>query len=197
MKTVSSFLTSGPHGWSARISKTGSLFIQSGDLNDRLEVEFGSAQRVRVGDDAEAARTRLKDGDVVVCITGAKTGNVAVCSVVPEPAYVNQHLCLVRPNEHVLPEYLGTALKRDVGQLQFALLQYGLKQGLSLENVREVLIGYPPLDDQLEIVETINTQNRKNDEVAETTRRTIGLLRERREAVIAAAVTGQLDVGVA
>jgi len=197
VKTVSEFITSGPRGWSERVGDDGSLFIQSGDLNDLLQVEFGTAKRARVDDDAEAARTKLENGDVVVCITGAKTGNVAVCVEVPEPAYVNQHLCLVRPSSAVLPSYLGSSLKSSVGQMQFALFQYGLKQGLSLENVREVLIVLPPLDEQYAIVVHIARETTKLDNVRAATERTIALLKERRAALIAAAVTGQIDVGVA
>jgi type I restriction enzyme, S subunit len=90
VKSVSTFTTSGPRGWSDRVGDEGALFIQSGDLNQSLGVVFSGAKRVSVADDAEAARTILRDGDVVVCITGAKTGNVAVCSRVPEDAYVNR-----------------------------------------------------------------------------------------------------------
>lgn len=103
VKSVSSFTTSGPRGWSDRVGEEGHLFIQSGDLNDSLGIEYASAKRVQVAEDAEAVRTRLQDGDVVVCITGAKTGNVALCGSIPEPAYVNQHLCLIRPTREVLP----------------------------------------------------------------------------------------------
>ena len=91
VRRLSQFTTSGPRGWSDRISEDGNLFVQSGDLDDSLSVVFAGCKRVTVDDDAEATRTRLADGDVVVCITGAKTGKVAVCSSIPEQAYVNQH----------------------------------------------------------------------------------------------------------
>ena len=56
VKTVSTFTTSGPRGWSERISENGHLFIQSGDLNDSLEIKFDEAKRVQVENDAEASR---------------------------------------------------------------------------------------------------------------------------------------------
>ena len=71
IRDLSSFLTSGPRGWSERISEEGAKFIQSGDLTDELSIAFDEAKRVAVNDDAEAARTKLADGDVVVCITMA------------------------------------------------------------------------------------------------------------------------------
>lgn len=194
LKAVSKFTTSGPRGWSERVGDVGELFVQSGDLNDSLRVEFSTAKRVLVEDDAEADRTRLVDGDVVVCITGAKTGNVAVCSSVPEPAYVNQHLCLIRPRDEVLPDFLGVLLKSKIGQTYFELSQYGLKQGLSLENIREAPVFLPPLDEQQAIVAHLDVETAKFATLTAETQRAIDLLRERRTALISAAVTGQIDV---
>ncbi|HWU67800.1 MAG TPA: restriction endonuclease subunit S [Stenotrophobium sp.] len=194
LKTLSVFTTSGPRGWSDRITEEGSLFIQSGDLDDNLEVDFLNAKRVSVDDDAEAVRTRLADGDIVICITGAKTGNVAVCGVIPEPAFVNQHLCLVRPSEEVHSRYLGLALKSRFGQVQLDLSQYGLKQGLSLENIRELLIVLPPHDEQLAIAAHLDAEAAKFDRLTDDATQAIALLKERRSALIAAAVTGKIDV---
>ncbi len=194
VKSVSTFTTSGPRGWSERVGADGHLFVQSGDLNDSLQVEFGTAKRVAVEDDAEAMRTRLSDGDVVVCITGAKTGNVAVCASVPEPAYVNQHLCLIRPNREVLPLFLGVLLKSQIGQTYFDLSQYGLKQGLSLEDVREAPVLLPPLAEQQSIAAFLDDETARLDALTAEAQRAIELLKERRSALISAAVTGKIDV---
>ncbi len=194
LKSVSTFTTSGPRGWSERVGEEGHLFVQSGDLNDSLQINFANAKRVRVYDDAEASRTRLCGGDIVVCITGAKTGNVAVCTNVPEPAYVNQHLCLVRPNQDVRPVFLGVLLKSEIGQNHFELSQYGLKQGLSLENVREAPILLPPIDEQSFIVDFVETETAKLNTLTAEAQRAIALLQERRTALISAAVTGKIDV---
>lgn len=194
VKTVSGFTTSGPRGWSERITDDGSIFVQSGDLTATLGIAFSECKRVDVGNDAETTRTRLRSGDVVVCITGAKTGNVAVATDVPEDAYVNQHLCLIRPNADVSPQFLGTLLKSDVGQTYFELSQYGLKQGLSLEDVREAPVPLPPLSEQHSIVELLLSVTSQFDRLTAEAQRAIDLLQERRTALISAAVTGQIDV---
>ena len=194
VKDLSTLITSGPRGWSERVGDAGELFIQSGDLNDSLKVEFESAKRVSVEDSTEASRSRLCDGDVVVCITGAKTGNVAVCVSVPAPAYVNQHLCLVRPNHEVLPLFIGIVLKSVVGQTHFELSQYGLKQGLSLEDVRDAPVLLPPIEEQAAIVSWLDAETTRIDALTAEAQRAIELLQERRAALISAAVTGQIDV---
>lgn len=55
----------------------------------------------------------------------------------------------------------------------------------------------PPINEQHAIVEHIARETAKLDAVRAATERTITLLKERRAALIAAAVTGQLDVGPA
>ena len=194
VKTVSTFTTSGPRGWSERVGEEGSLFVQSGDLNDLLAIEFDGCKRVVVTDDAESLRTQLRDGDLVVCITGAKTGNVAVASVVPEVSYINQHLALIRPSCAVLPAFLGVLLKSKVGQTYFEISQYGFKQGLSLQDVKEAPVFLPPVPEQKAIVKTIEEKAKRLDTLTSEAQRAIDLLQERRTALISAAVTGQIDV---
>lgn len=194
VKAVSTFITSGPRGWSDRIGDDGAIFVQSGDLNDVLEVDFAGAKRVQVENDAEAARTQLRDGDVVVCVTGAKTGNVAVCVCVPAPAYINQHLCLIRPAQVMLPLFLGVSLKSRIGHIHFDLSQYGLKQGLSLDDVKETPVLLPPLAEQNAILTYLDAETKKLDTLTAEAQRAIALLQERRTALISAAVTGKIDV---
>jgi len=194
VKTISSFTTSGPRGWSEQISEDGALFVQSGDLNDSLGVDFEDCKRVRVSGDAEALRTRLQPGDAVVCITGAKTGNAAVCHELPDDSYINQHLCLIRPLKNIEPGFLGLLLKSHCGQTHFALAQYGLKQGLSLENVRETPVVLPPIQEQLEIVSYVNKVRGFMRSLINESHHSVEVLKERRSALISAAVTGQIDV---
>lgn len=194
VRHVSAFTTSGPRGWSERISELGRLFVQSGDLDESLQIDFDNCKRVNVEDGAESARTLLANGDIVVCITGAKTGNVAVCEGLEEPAFVNQHLCLIRTNSSILPRFLGLLLKSMIGQTYFEKSQYGMKQGLSLEDVREAPVLLPPISEQREILSFLDSEAAKFDELYESSETAIHLLQERRTTLISAAVTGRIDV---
>jgi type I restriction enzyme S subunit len=53
---------------------------------------------------------------------------------------------------------------------------------------------YPPLDEQSAISEFVGRESGRLDEMRAATERTLALLKERRSALIAAAVTGQIDV---
>ena len=194
VKAASTFLTSGPRGWSDHVSDDGAIFVQSGDLTESLGIDFDNAKRVVVTDDAEAKRTQLKVGDVLVCITGAKTGKVAVCEQIDEPAFINQHICLIRPAACLRPTYLGAYLHSAAGQRYFELAQYGLKQGLSLENVKQAAVPVPPRPEQDHIVDYVNRFATELDDLCAAAKMSIALLHERRTALISAAVTGKIDV---
>ena len=194
VKTVSTFMTSGPRGWSEKIGEDGAIFVQSGDLNELMEVEFAKAKRVLVANDAETARTQLYDGDVVVCITGAKTGNVAVGTTAPDVAFINQHLALVRPAKNIEAMFLGFLLKSKGGQAYFEVTQYGLKQGLSLTDVNEAPVVLPPLSEQTAIIEYLIRAAKQFVTLNVKAQSAITLLKERRTALISAAVTGKIDL---
>ena len=195
VKFASDFRTSGPRGWSELIVEGApSAFVQSGDLNDEMGLELESAARINVPDGAEADRTRLHAGDVVVCITGANTGRVALAKESAVPAFVNQHLCLVRPSPAVLiPTYLALVLHSRIGRDYFESRQYGLKEGLNLSDVGDAQIPIPPLARQRRIVARCTSQTSTIQRLIDAAERSARLLKERRAALITAAVTGQID----
>ena len=196
VKQVSNFITSGPRGWSDFLSDNGKdIFLQSGDLNYKLGLELCNAKKVSPPKNAEGVRTKLECGDVVVCITGANTGRVAITPRLSETVYINQHLSLIRPIKELLDsDYLGFMLSSISVKAYFSVTQYGLKEGLSLSNVAEAPLCRPPLDEQREIAQYVKRASNKYDTLEYVAEKQVGLLLERRTALISAAVTGKIDV---
>ena len=100
----------------------------------------------------------------------------------------------LRPCRNVISSYLGTTLKSQIGQIHFEISQYGLKQGMSLENIRDAPVLLPPIEEQKAIICFIGKETSKLDSLTAEAERAIELLQERRTALISAAVTGQIDV---
>lgn len=196
VKHVSTFITSGPRGWSDYLRDgADAIFLQSGDLNDHLEILPEKANRVEPPPGAEGVRTKAMQGDVVICITGANTGRVAVIDELPATTYINQHLSLVRfSSRKISPLFAGYSLSSGPGQVHFTVTQYGLKEGLSLGNVSEAPLALAPLGEQEKIVRELTDKLAKLDGVAKRATEMIVLLQERRTALISAAVTGKIDV---
>lgn len=132
-----------------------------------------------------------------MCITGALTGNVAVVpDTWTEEAYVNQHVALVRPDHHeVDAEFLGHALKNPPSLIQFKGSEYGgTKQGLGLDEVKNVEVLLPTRVEQRAIVIAIRAQTERIEGAIRRTEREIALLQEFRTRLVVDVVTGQVDV---
>jgi type I restriction enzyme S subunit len=195
IKHIISFMTSGSRGWSDLIADEGELFLQSGNIGRSMEIVLDTAQRIQPQTGAEAKRTRLQPKDVLVCITGGRTGAVGYLEQIAEPAYINQHVCLLRTRPALMePKLLAHVLYSRIGQKQLDFFQYGLKQGLGFSQVGEVRLPVPPRELQPEILREIDQALSRIDRLLDRQSASITRLREYRASLITAAVTGQIDV---
>lgn len=144
------FLTSGSRGWAQYYSDEGSLFLRIQNVGrDHLNPE--EIIRVQAPKNAEAVRTRVKVGDVLLSIT-ADLGRVGVVPNDLAGAYINQHLAIIRVQEkEVVPEYLSSFLASHAGQAQITRLnRQGVKAGLNFDDIRNLKVLLPPKKAQLE-----------------------------------------------
>jgi len=190
------FLTSGSRGWASHYSDNGAAFIRIGNLTrDHINLDLTDLQRVSVPKGSEGERTKVKENDVLFSIT-AYLGSVAVVPEELETAYVSQHVALVRLfKKKLLPSWVAYVTLSDVGKNYLSSQGYGgTKIQLSLEDVAELLVTAPPLDEQAAIISFLDHETARIDALAEEGDSVITLLQERRSALISAAVTGKIDV---
>jgi type I restriction enzyme S subunit len=124
---------------------------------------------------------------------GAK--GVAPMNGIVSPAYN-----VYQPGPRLLPSYTDALARLPVFAQEVTRYSKGVwssRLRLYPEGFFEVYLPVPPLDEQRVVVEHIGRETTKLDNVRAATERTIALLKERRSALIAAAVTGQIDVEVA
>ena len=138
----------------------------------------------------------VKRGAVLVAITGqGKTrGRAAVLSM---DATVNQHIAYISfRGSRLSPWYLKWTLAAAYDYLRSISDDVGGTKGaLTCEELANLRVPVPPAVEQGEIVTEIAARTRAIDELAAAAERTVALLRERRSALIAAAVTGRIDLG--
>ena len=197
VRRVTTLVTSGSRGWANFYSDEGLVFIQSGNLGRNMALNFSYTQYVRPPSGAEGERTRVHRDDILICITGALTGNVVhVDQDLPGRSFVNQHVALVRVRKaNVRPRFLAFSLRSDVGQGQFKTSEYGgTKQGLGLGDVKDVYFHLPSLAEQDGIIEHIDSSLAVFNTAITRTEREIALMQEYRTRLTADIVTGKLDV---
>jgi len=143
------FITSGGRGWSKYYSDSGARFIRSVDVQMNFIGDKDVAY-VAPPDNAEAKRTKVECGDVLLTITGSRIGRVCVVPEKFETAFISQHVSLIRVDANLNPQYLSMFLSLgNGGQAQIAKAQYGQsKPGLNFEHIGDFKIPIPSKDEQ-------------------------------------------------
>ncbi len=143
------------------------------------------------------ANSKVKNGDVLLNITGASLGRSFYMVDTFEEANVNQHVCIIRPNQSkVNTRFLHLLIISDAGQAQIWYDQTGSgREGLNFVSIKNFFFAFPPtLQEQNQIVETISKEVEKIDLVVIKTEAAIEKLKEYKTALISAAVTGKIKV---
>jgi restriction endonuclease S subunit len=146
---------------------------------------------------ATAASYLLRDGDILFARSGATVGKVFRYRSTWGAACFAGYLIRLRCNtKAALADFVYAFAQSEPywGQVGEGTIQATI-QNFSAEKYGDLSIAVPPVREQQEILTHIDKQSAHLDAVRSSTERTIALLRERRAALIAAAVTGQLEVG--
>ncbi|MFN5854605.1 MAG: restriction endonuclease subunit S, partial [Pseudanabaenaceae cyanobacterium] len=103
---------------------------------------------------AEATRTKVKAGDVLLSIT-ADLGRTAVVPEGISTAYINQHLAILRPKS-IESRFLSAYFASPSGRRQVqGRNQQGVKAGLNFDAIRSFLIPCPPISLQKEFAQRV------------------------------------------
>ena len=157
LSDLSDFITSGSRGWAAYYADRGALFVRSQNVRDG-RLDFADRQFVNAPLGAEGNRTRLKQGDLLITITGNSVGNVALVDEELGEAYISQHVGLVRLSSPLQGSYICRFLAPgSAGNEQIFASQSGQsKPGLSLKNLQDFLVALPPIAEQRAIATALS-----------------------------------------
>jgi type I restriction enzyme, S subunit len=186
------FVTSGSRGWAEFYSDEGDLFLRitnlvrdtpKPNLKNRKNVTLPSAN-------TEGRRTRLLPNDLVVSIT-ADPGIVSfIDENFPSPAYISQHLALLRfpDSSKVSAQYVAYALSTERLRNHFEkITDQGAKAGLNLDAIRSLPINAPPLPEQKKLAEILSTC----DEVIEKAGALIEAKKRQKKALMQQLLSGE------
>lgn len=164
--------------------------VQDGylDLEEVATIEVSSA---------DVARYLLQPGDVLMNEGGDydKLGRGHVWQGEIEPCIHQNHVFAVRPYG-VLSEWLNTVSSSDFAQFYFMgrSKQSTNLASISSTNLMELPVPLPSESEQLQTLGRLRDRTFRLDTLLSQTKRSIELLKERRSALITAAVTGQIDL---
>ena len=156
------FLTSGSRGWAKYFTDDGEYFITIKNVkNCRITVD--DVQHILPPDNAEAKRTKVQEGDLLISIT-ADLGRTGVVDreIAEHGGYINQHLTCIRFDKKQLnPLYVAYYMESDAGKMQFqAKNQSAVKAGLNFNSINSLRLMVPPLKLQNDFVKFVAQINK-------------------------------------
>ena len=164
--------------------------VQDGYLN----LEDVSTIEIPVTD---LPRYELRAGDVLMNEGGDfdKLGRGHIWDGSIQPCIHQNHVFAVRPFG-ISPEWLNAVTGSAYAQFYFMSRskQSTNLASISSTNIMELPIPIPPADEQRAILQSMTAKSAAIDDLIADARQSTRLLRERRTALIAAAVTGLIDV---
>lgn len=173
------------------VAEEGLPFLYGGDISDG-EIFSETARRISVEDSARNAKTKLMAGDLVTVRVGAP-GVTAV--VPPECEGGNCASVMLIRRGHFESDWLCYLMNSRVVRYQVEVVQYGAAQEqFNISHAVDFLIPVPSREEQAEIASSLNHERQRVDVLLRKTERSIELLKERRSALITAAVTGKIDL---
>ena len=158
------------------------------DLSDLGEMHFEAAERQKY---------ELRVGDLLVC-EGGDVGRAGVWPFVGRKVFFQKAIHRVRPRDDANPRFLMYCLRAAAKRNVFVVEgNQATIVHLTAEKLRVHRFPYPPPTEQAEIVHLLDKHKDRLEALRQKLNRQLDLLREHRQALVTAAVTGQIDIPVA
>ncbi|MFZ3003826.1 MAG: restriction endonuclease subunit S [Undibacterium umbellatum] len=153
------FITSGSRGWADYYSNFGSLFVRITNMRrSSIYLDLNNNKYVSLPVlSAEGKRTELQNDDVLISITADVGISGFVDDSVEKPAYINQHIALVRfRDEEICSKFVSYYLAGESIQKLFrGSTDQGAKAGMNLTAIGAIKIAVPSKPEQIAIANVL------------------------------------------
>jgi type I restriction enzyme S subunit len=198
MKRLAVFFTDGDWIESPYITDSGIRLIQTGNIGRGEFIDQGDRY---ISEDTFVSLgcTEVLPGDVLISRLANTVGQACVAPDLGCRLVASVDVVILRPAEFVSADYLVRYLSADRHLSLARLAARGTTmQRLARSQLGDFPVRVPSLDEQRRMVERVDTERPILQAVLTALSTQIDLLRERRQTLISAAVTGELEIpGVA
>ncbi|KOE05475.1 hypothetical protein ACS82_00990 [Vibrio parahaemolyticus] len=172
----------------------GYIFLATPNIKGS-EIDFENVNYITKQRYDESPEIMLQEKDLLVTKDGSTTGTTNLVRKLPAPATVNSSIAVIRSRGNILPEYLYYFFVSTYTQNVIKRMQGGMGvPHLFQADLRWFHILLPSNTEQESIAKYLDTQTAKCDLLIEKATNAIQLMKERKIALISAAVTGKIDV---
>jgi type I restriction enzyme S subunit len=172
----------------------GNIFLSTPDIKG-LSIDFENANFITDERYFESPEIMLQVGDVLLVKDGATLGIVNIVRCLPNRATVNGSIAVVRVKKLLTPCYLFYFLKSQYFQSVIQQVKGGMGvPHLFQSDLVKFKVLVPEPDEQVKIVDHLDSETAKIDALHSKYSRELELLVEYRASLIFHAVTGKIDV---
>ena len=169
------------------------IAIRGQNIRFNKLIELNKAERISSSLSERLWRSKLSRNDIAYPCVGT-IGN-AVLIEEDDKYHINQNIAKLTPTDRVHPLFLTYFLNSKVCLESALFLNTSDAQpSVLVGNLRRVKIAIPQREEQILISKYLQQQLKKLEDINDKTLLTINLMKERKTALISAAVTGKIDV---
>ncbi len=193
---LTSRLTSGSRDWKPYYGRGTGVFILAGNVKPG-RLDLAEKQHVDPpADDPARRRSQVNEGDILVTIVGANTGDVCRVARPLHEHYVCQSVSLVRLTMPGSSAFVDLVLNSPWGRGVFAEFMYGEgRPHLSFDQLRSTPVPLPPAAEQDRIVGAFATVEASIGRVLESVGVRLASGRALRRGILAKAFDGSMAGG--
>ncbi|PAV27540.1 type I restriction enzyme S subunit [Tamilnaduibacter salinus] len=175
---------------------SGIPYVMTGDLRRfASEIDLDSCKKISRDEFLKLTRKiRTSEGDVIMA-RYATIGTVSYVDISKE--FVVSYSCVtIRPQVNLVSGiYLFFYFQSDAFIQGISnAINANTQENVGVADLKEVKIALPGIREQKGIVDEVEAKLAKSDALVDKAERSIALMKERRSALISAAVTGKIDV---
>lgn len=153
-----------------------------------------STEIIPFGNAPSRARRRVKDGDVLVSTVRTYLRAIAPVNNPPENMIASTGFAVIRPLS-ITPHFLGYLFQSEFLIAEVIARSVGVSYpAINASDLMRLHVPIPRSEEQQTITAFLDRETAKLDTLTAEAQRGIALLKERRSALISAAVTGKIDV---
>ncbi len=171
--------------------------VRYGDLYTTYDYVIDDVKKF-ISPEKSSDYTEIKYGDLLFAASGETFEEIGKSAINLSRLHIccGGDLIVLKPSREIAPLYLAYAASSTSAQAQKSLMGKGFTViHIYADQIRDVVIAVPPtVEEQQKISETIQREIAIIDTLNSKTQHSITLLKERRSALITAAVTGQIDL---
>lgn len=164
-------------------------WLNTGDLNDEYIYET-SKHITQLAVDDHSTLKLFPEDSLVIAMYGATIGKTALTKIA---CYTNQACCVLNNSKLVstrFAQFYFISIKETLVNLSNGGGQPNISQGI----IRDFMIGYPSLNEQNEIITFLDKKLDEFQELNTKINNSIDLLKEKRTAIISAAINGEINL---